>query len=231
MSWKKLKSFSQKVPSYVGLDTKKWEKTPLGQQQLGETQNNTLKSVAQLQTHWYETPPLKPGDFISMYSAPMSGKSALQYYGRQQEMERDPKKLSVGRFTRVKNLEFNKEGSVDDVLSTQITVNYDDGTFGFLRMDMRNAPDGWETIAKKRKPDTAKLGGSVSRPRKPKWMNVGYKPDLENPEVTEAALTMEIDEFDAFMNQFIEDEQAEIQEIEMEALQAMQEHQMEDPDL
>ena len=34
--------------------------------------------------------------------------------------------------TRVRNLETNKDGTVVDVLSSQITVDYDDGTFGFL---------------------------------------------------------------------------------------------------
>jgi len=34
--------------------------------------------------------------------------------------------------TRVKNKETNKEGTVVDILSSQITVEYDDGTFGFL---------------------------------------------------------------------------------------------------
>lgn len=34
--------------------------------------------------------------------------------------------------TRVKNLETEQLGTVVDVLSAQITVEYDDGTFGFL---------------------------------------------------------------------------------------------------
>lgn len=35
-------------------------------------------------------------------------------------------------FTRVKNLETEKYGSIADRLSVQFTVNYDDGSFGFL---------------------------------------------------------------------------------------------------
>ena len=33
---------------------------------------------------------------------------------------------------RVRNLEYDKEGTVEEDLSTQYTVNYDDGSFGFL---------------------------------------------------------------------------------------------------
>jgi len=43
-----------------------------------------------------------------------------------------PKKRKAYYFTRVINLEFKKEGGVDEFLESQFTVNYDDGTFGFL---------------------------------------------------------------------------------------------------
>ena len=36
------------------------------------------------------------------------------------------------KFTRVKNLDTEKEGTVEDRLSQQFTVQYDDNTFGFL---------------------------------------------------------------------------------------------------
>jgi len=42
------------------------------------------------------------------------------------------RKTPTKKFTRVKNLEFDKDGSVQDRLSKQFTVNYDDGSFGFL---------------------------------------------------------------------------------------------------
>ena len=35
-------------------------------------------------------------------------------------------------FTRVKHLNLNKEGTVENALSEQFTVNFDDGTFDFL---------------------------------------------------------------------------------------------------
>ena len=35
-------------------------------------------------------------------------------------------------FTRVKNLETESKGTVESRLSSQFTVNYDDGSFGFL---------------------------------------------------------------------------------------------------
>lgn len=35
-------------------------------------------------------------------------------------------------FTRVRNLDTGKKGTVVDILDSQITVDYDDGTFGFL---------------------------------------------------------------------------------------------------
>jgi hypothetical protein len=35
-------------------------------------------------------------------------------------------------FTRILNTEFDKEGTVDQWLSKQFTVDYDDGTFGWL---------------------------------------------------------------------------------------------------
>jgi spore maturation protein CgeB len=43
-------------------------------------------------------------------------------------------------FTRVKNLDTGKLGTVKDRLSTQFTVDYDDGTFGFL-------PNSYEDIS------------------------------------------------------------------------------------
>jgi len=42
------------------------------------------------------------------------------------------RKTPTKKFTRVKNMEFDKDGSVQDRLSKQFTVNYDDGSFGFL---------------------------------------------------------------------------------------------------
>lgn len=42
------------------------------------------------------------------------------------------RKQLAHNFTRVKNTEYEKEGSVDEYLDKQFTVNYDDGTFGFL---------------------------------------------------------------------------------------------------
>jgi hypothetical protein len=48
--------------------------------------------------------------------------------------------------TRVRNKETNKEGTVIDILSAQITVEYDDGTFGFLMFKYRGAE--WEPIYK-----------------------------------------------------------------------------------
>jgi len=47
-------------------------------------------------------------------------------------------------FTRVKNHETGKEGTIKDVLSAQITVLYDDGTFGFLLFKYRGAQ--WEYL-------------------------------------------------------------------------------------
>lgn len=46
--------------------------------------------------------------------------------------------------TRVKNLETNKIGTVKDILSTQFTVDYDDGTFGFLVRSYKNI--NWEIV-------------------------------------------------------------------------------------
>ena len=45
---------------------------------------------------------------------------------------RRQKKKPVHRFTRVLNLEHNKEGTVYNFLDSQFTVNYEDGSFGFL---------------------------------------------------------------------------------------------------
>ena len=47
-------------------------------------------------------------------------------------MDQSPRNMRIHGFTRVKNTEMNKEGTVEDYLSKQFTVNYDDKTFGFL---------------------------------------------------------------------------------------------------
>lgn len=47
-------------------------------------------------------------------------------------MDMLPTKSSHSVKKRVRNLEYDKEGTVEEDLSTQYTVNYDDGTFGFL---------------------------------------------------------------------------------------------------
>lgn len=53
-------------------------------------------------------------------------------------------KALINTFTRVKNLEYDKFGVVEDWLDSQFTVNYDDGTFGFLfYADCR---DTWEPL-------------------------------------------------------------------------------------
>lgn len=43
-----------------------------------------------------------------------------------------PSKTKRGTFTRIVNTEFDKEGTVESFLSAQFTVNYDDGSFGYL---------------------------------------------------------------------------------------------------
>ena len=47
-------------------------------------------------------------------------------------------------FTRVRNKETKQEGNVVDILSSQITVEYDDGTFGFLMFKWLKVD--WEII-------------------------------------------------------------------------------------
>ena len=47
-------------------------------------------------------------------------------------------------FTRVRNKETKQEGTVVDILSSQITVEYDDGTFGFLMFKWMKVD--WEII-------------------------------------------------------------------------------------
>lgn len=46
--------------------------------------------------------------------------------------------------TRVKNLDTEQEGTVRDVLSTQLTVDYDDGSFNFLFIADREVT--WKSI-------------------------------------------------------------------------------------
>lgn len=48
------------------------------------------------------------------------------------QFARPLRKQPVMNFTRVMNLEFKKEGEIAERLSKQFTVNYDDGSFGFL---------------------------------------------------------------------------------------------------
>ena len=63
------------------------------------------------------------------------------------------RKTAQFNFTRVKNTEFEKEGAVEDFLDTQFTVNYEDGTFGFLFYKDKGVT--WEPLdesAKKKPP-------------------------------------------------------------------------------
>lgn len=58
----------------------------------------------------------------------------------------------IHNFTRVKNTEYNKEGLVDEFLSKQFTVNYEDGTFGFLFYADKG--DTWHPLDEKKKKST-----------------------------------------------------------------------------
>ena len=75
------------------------------------------------------------------------------------------KKRPTKKFTRVKNTEFNKEGSVQERLSKQFTVNYDDGSFGFLFYEDEGVTwvglREWDGIIEA-KPDNFRAGKSFS---------------------------------------------------------------------
>ena len=67
-----------------------------------------------------------------------------------------PRRKPVTNFTRVMNLEFKKEGEVAERLSKQFTVNYDDGSFGFLFYADKG--DTWQPLDQPKK-DEDKITG------------------------------------------------------------------------
>lgn len=52
-------------------------------------------------------------------------------------------------FSRITNMELNKDGRVDSFLDSQFTVNYDDGTFGFLFNKDKNVT--WKPLNEKKR--------------------------------------------------------------------------------
>ena len=98
-------------------------------------------------------------------------------------------------FTRVKDNKYNKEGRVSEVLSSQITVEFDDGTFRFLMNSDRNQPDGWHVIPIRYVGHNAKSA---------QVMSASMLADLEGDIITD-----EFDEIDAMteaeLNQFMDE--------------------------
>ena len=76
-------------------------------------------------------------------------------------------------FTRVSNLEFDKEGRVEDFLDSQFTVEYDDGSFGYLFYRDENVT--WKALNRgKRRLGSDGLGAFIS----PNYYDYVTFPDL-----------------------------------------------------
>lgn len=75
-----------------------------------------------------------------------------------QRMLRRAQKPKQHWFTRVKNLEFDKDGTVDEFLETQFAVNYEDGSFGFLFY--KDKGDTWRPLDEKKPTRKSKVTGA-----------------------------------------------------------------------
>ncbi len=76
------------------------------------------------------------------------------------------KKKPTDNFTRVKNLEYDKEGTVAERLSSQFTVDYDDGSHGFLFY--KDKGDTWRPLDQGKKKTSSGMSASL---RKRLWQD------------------------------------------------------------